>query len=89
MIACEWKAKLHMYRELKERQAEVQAALATLEEEFKAEMGDEEEIDVEGIKVRWTRYTTRRFDTTAFKAEHAALYEQYAKAVQGRRFSVT
>ena len=58
------------------------------EDKIKAHMGDKEEISVEGVKVKWTKYNTTRFDTKSFKAEHAAMYAQYAKASEARRFSV-
>lgn len=51
-------------------------------------MGDQEEMSVEGFKVRWTRYQSTRFDSKTFKAEHAAMYEQYTKTTEARRFTV-
>jgi len=81
-------AKLREYRSIKEMQNELQAALSALEDEIKAIMGDSEEISAEGIKARWTRYTTNRFDQKSFKAEHGAMYEQYVKSVPAQRFQV-
>lgn len=45
-------------------------------------------MSVEGIKVKWTRYTTSRFDSKTFKAEHGAMYEQYVKTDPAQRFQV-
>lgn len=81
-------AKLREYQEVKAMQNEVTAMLAALEEEIKSIMGESEEISAEGIKARWTRYTTTRFDSTAFKAEHAAMYAEYLKKVPAQRFQV-
>lgn len=81
-------AKLREYRSMKEMQNELQAALSALEDEIKAIMGDSEEISAEGIKARWTRYTTSRFDSKTFKEEHGAMYEQYVKVVPAQRFQV-
>ena len=67
---------------------EVQDTLSALEDEIKAIMGDREEMSAEGIKVKWTRYTTSRFDSKTFKTEHAAMYEQYVKTVLAQRFQV-
>lgn len=81
-------AKLKEYQEMKAMQNEVQAALAALEDDIKSIMGDSEEISAEGIKARWTRYMTARFDSKTFKAEHSAMYEQYVKKVPAQRFQV-
>lgn len=80
--------KLREYQDMKAMQNEIQDVLAALESEIKAIMGDSEEISAEGIKARWTRYTTSRFDSSTFKAEHAAMYAQYVKKVPAQRFQV-
>lgn len=84
----ELKTKLHDYQELRKMMHELQDELAGIEESIKAHMGEKEEISVDGIKVKWTRYTSRRFDSGTFKKEHAAMYEQYTKATESRRFSI-
>lgn len=76
------------YKDLKTFMNEVQDNISAIEDKIKAHMGDKEEISVEGVKVKWTKYNTTRFDTKSFKAEHAAMYAQYAKASEARRFSV-
>lgn len=79
---------LKEYRSLKDLQNELAEELAALEDEIKAAMGDNEEISADGIKARWSRYTTQRFDTKTFKAEHGVMYAQYVKAVPAQRFQV-
>ena len=81
-------AKLREYQEVRAMLSEVQDALSALEDEIKAAMGDRQEISAGGIWVKWTRYTTSRFDSKTFKAEHGAMYEQYVKAVPAQRFQV-
>lgn len=81
-------SKLREYQEMKALLNEVQDSLSVLEDEIKAIMGDREEMSAEGIKVKWTHYTTSRFDSKTFKAEHGAMYEQYVKAVTAQRFQV-
>ena len=81
-------AKVKEYADMKKMMRELQDLMAALEAEIKAAMGDMEEMSVEGIKVKWTRYTTSRFDTAAFKAEHGVMYEQYLKTVPAQRFQV-
>ena len=88
MSAKEIAAKLREYQETKALLNEVQDALSSLEAEIKAMMGENEEISAEGIKAKWTRYTTSRFDSKTFKAEHGAMYEQYVKTVPAQRFQV-
>lgn len=82
-------ARLREYQDTKAMLNEVQDALSALEAEIKALMGDNEEISAEGIKAKWTRYTTSRFDSKTFKAEHSAMYQQYVKAIPAQRFQVT
>ena len=88
MSAKEIAAKLREYQETKALLNEVQDALSALETEIKAMMGEHEEISAEGIKAKWTRYNTSRFDSKTFKAEHGAMYEQYVKTVPAQRFQV-
>ena len=38
--------------------------------------------------VRWTSVLSNRFDTTAFKREHAELYKLYTKQTASKRFSI-
>lgn len=81
-------AKVKEYADIKKMMNELQDLMAALEAEIKAAMGDSEEMSVEGIKVKWTRYTTSRFDSKTFKAERGAMYEQYVKTVPAQRFQV-
>ena len=82
------KEKVKEYADLKKMMAELSDLMEGLEREIKDAMGDSEEMSVEGIKVKWTHYTTSRFDSKTFKAEHSAMYEQYTKTTQARRFQV-
>lgn len=88
MSTNELKARLDEYREYKALLNELQDTIAALEDDIKAYMGDQEEINVAGVKVHWKRYELKRFDSKTFKAEHAAMYEQYIKITDARRFSV-
>ena len=77
-------------RELRTMAEELAAEIAALEDTLKAEMQARgtDELKVDTFKVRWTPYTSRRFDSAAFKAEHAALYDKYTKTVEARRFTI-
>lgn len=46
------------------------------------------QMTVDVFKVRYTAYTSNRFDSKAFKSTHSALYDQYCKPVESRRFSI-
>jgi putative phage-type endonuclease len=52
-------------------------------------LGDAEMGLARGWKVRWSNSKTRRFDTDAFKKEHADLYEQFRKENVARRFLIS
>lgn len=80
--------KLKAYQELKELLSEVKDELDNIESEIKDHMGEQEEIKVMGITVKWTKYTTSRFDSKVFQVEHKAMYDQYIKNTQARRFQV-
>lgn len=76
-------------RELKELKTFAEQ-IAAIEDAIKAEMTAQntEEMTVDVFKIRWTTVKNNRFDTTAFKKTHAALYEQYTKITETRRFSI-
>ena len=74
--------------ELKRMKEELEAEIATMEDEIKSVMGDEETLLAGAFKVTWTPYTSNRFDSTRFKKEHAELAEAYTKTTTTRRFSV-
>jgi predicted phage-related endonuclease len=66
------------------------AQISTIEDEIKAEMTAREvdELVAGPFKIKWTKYTSTRFDTTAFKTAHKDIYALFAKAVEARRFTV-
>ena len=74
--------------ELKRMKEELEAEIATMEDEIKSVMGDEETLLAGAFKVTWTPYTSSRFDSTRFKKDHAELAAAYTKTTTTRRFSV-
>lgn len=58
------------------------------ENKIKAKLGTNEAGGTENYKVYWKSYTTNRFDSKRFKAEHPDLYGKYVKETTSRRFSV-
>ena len=90
MSTSEITSKVRELKELKAMLEEIEAEIATIEDEIKAEMTarNTEEMSVDVYKVRWTKVTSSRFDTSAFKKTHAELYNQYTKQTETRRFCV-
>lgn len=83
-------SKVRELKELKAMADELAAEIAAIEDEIKAEMTAKEtdEMTVDIFKIRWTKVTSNRFDTTAFKKALPDLYGQYTKTVETRRFSI-
>lgn len=92
MTKSEIAAKAREIKELKIMLDELTAEITSLEDELKAEMTatatGTEEIITDIFKIRYTTVTSNRFDTKAFKATHAELYQQYTKPTTSKRFSI-
>lgn len=90
MKQAEITATIERLKELEAQQDEIGAEIEALKDTLKAEMVRQgaERMMVGGYKVSYTKYTTHRFDTTAFKKDHAELYTEYTKATEARRFSI-
>ena len=78
---------------LKEWQAladEAAAEIENLKDAIKAEMTARgvEELEAGPHIARFTTILSNRFDTTAFKREHAEMYRLYTKQTTSRRFTV-
>ena len=80
-------AKVKELMELKRMKEELDAEIATAEDEIKARMGDEETLLAGAFKVSWKTFTSSRFDSVRFKKEHAELAAAYTKTTTARRFS--
>ena len=75
-------------QELKRMKEELEAEIEAIEDEIKLWMGDEETLLAGAYKVTWKPVTTSRFDSTAFKKDHAELAAGYMKTTTCRRFTV-
>jgi len=80
--------RVQKLRALESQKAALEKQLAAVKAEIQEDMQDREEIKAGTFIVRWTRTTSYRFDTAAFKREHADLYNQFKKPTETRRFSV-
>ena len=90
MVDKELTGKVRELKELKLLADELQTQITSIEDEVKAEMTarDVEELILDVFKVKWTRFTSTRFDTNSFKAAHKDIYDLFAKPIEGRRFTI-
>ena len=90
MSTNELTTKVRELKELKAMAEEVAAEITAIEDTIKAEMTarNTDEMTVDVYKIRWTKVTSNRFDTTAFKKAMPELARQYMKQTESRRFTV-
>ncbi len=71
--------------------AELEAEAEALTDKLKAAMVERgtEALQGDGWKATWKNVASSRFDSKAFKADHADLYGQYSKATTTARFVVS
>ena len=81
-------AKVRELMELKRMKEELEAEITATEDAIKAVMGDEQLVLAGAYKVSWTPVTTSRFDSAAFRKDHADLAAAYTKTATVRRFTV-
>lgn len=73
---------------MKKDASSLEAQIMEQENILRQKLGDAETGLARGWKIRWANMKTRRFDTDAFKKEHADLYEQFRKEAFSRRFLI-
>ena len=83
-------AKAKRYAELSAKAAELEKQMNEIKAELQREMqaAGTERLQAGNFLIRWSRYITYRFDSKSFKADHAGLYEEYARPTESRRFSI-
>lgn len=74
---------------LNEQIKALQRKADTIKDEMKAEMGNEEHVEVGGFTVNYTIVIKTTLDSKKLKAEMPSLWEQYKKEGIERRFSIT
>ena len=90
MSTHEMTSKVKELKELKVMAEELAAEIAAIEDEIKAEMAARgtDELIVDIFKIRWTKVTSNRFDSTAFKKVCPEMYSKFTKQTETRRFSI-
>lgn len=74
---------------LNEQIKALQRKADAIKDEMKAEMGNEEHVEVGGFTVNYTIVIKTTLDSKKLKAEMPSLWEQYKKEGIERRFSIT
>lgn len=82
--------RVRKLKAIEEQMKALEEQAESLRTEIKAHMeaSGQEEIKAGSFVIRWKEIISSRFDSKAFKAEHEALYNQYAKQISSRRFTV-
>ena len=81
--------KIRELKTLEEQIKALQRKADTIKDEMKAEMGNEEHMEVGGFTVNYTIVISTTLDSKKLKAEMPSLWEQYKKEGITRRFSIT
>lgn len=91
MSTTEISTKIQALKEWESLAAEAAAEIESLKDEIKKEMEARgvEELEAGQYIARFTTVLSNRFDTTTFKREHGAMYQQYTKQTTSRRFSIS
>lgn len=79
---------VEQYKDLASQIALLETQKEALADHIKQAMGETEELCVGAHVVRYKIIKSNRFDTSAFKKEHADLYADFLKEFASRRFTV-
>lgn len=90
MSSVEIVSRIEQLKEWEALAAEAAAEIESLKDSIKKEMDARgvEEIEAGQYIARFTTVLSNRFDTTAFKRDHADVYKLYTKQTTSRRFSI-
>jgi putative phage-type endonuclease len=81
-------AILDTLESMKKDASSLEAQIIEQENILRQKLGDAETGLARGWKIIWANMKTRRFDTDAFKKEHADLYEKFRRENVARRFQI-
>ena len=73
--------------ELKIQKKELEAKIEAIQNEIKAEMGEEETAETNKFFIRNTEYGQRRVDSQKLKNKHPKIYLECSNFVTSHRFS--
>ena len=76
-------------KDIEAKISELKKKADALKDVMKAEMGNEEHVEVDGFKVNYTIVISTTLDSTKLKKELPDLWNKYSKEGITRRFSIT
>lgn len=85
----EMEKKAQELQELRRMREELDAEIAAIEDEIKAQMGDREQITAGAFRISWRTIASSRIDTAALKKAVPEIVAQYMKQTTTRRFVIT
>lgn len=77
-------------KELEEKKVELEKEIEKLKDEIKEDMENKglEEMTAGNFIVRFKTVISNRLDSKALQKEHEAIYNQYLKRIETRRFTI-
>lgn len=90
MSTNEMSTAIYKLKELERLIEEAEAEVEAIKDMLKAHMtaSNIEEMTVDVYKVRWTRVSSDKFDSTSFKKAMPDLAKQFTKTTSSRRFTI-
>ena len=83
------KAQILKLKDIEAQISELKKKADEIKDKMKAEMGNEEHVEVDGFKVNYTIVISTTLDSTKLKKELPDLWKKYSKEGITRRFSIT
>lgn len=82
--------KTNKLKELEQEKAELEKKIEKLKDEIKEDMENKglEEMTAGNFIVRFKTVISNRLDSKALQKEHEAIYNQYLKRIETRRFTI-
>ena len=82
--------RVRKLKELEEQNKELEEQMEALKNEIKADMEKKgiEETQAGDFMIRFVAVVTSRLDTKALKAENEAVYKQYLRQSESKRFTI-
>lgn len=81
-------AKIKELQEYKRMKDELDTMIESIQDEIKAQMGDEETLVAGAFKVTWKTVAQSRLDTAALKKAMPKVAAQFTRTIQTRPFKV-
>ena len=88
MINPNHEPKVKELMELKRMREELDVEIASIEDELKKAMGDEETMIAGAFKVSWKSVTTSRLDSSALKKALPEIAAKFMKQTTSKRFCI-